>query len=93
MNLRRNLKGFWSFVNTKRKETGLPSGLFLDSDIALSPVDKCSLFTKHFTSVFSNDSSTHAEIDRAVRDVPADAIDMDVFTVDVQMVISAISRT
>ena len=91
-NLCRNPKGFWSFVNTKRKENGLPSRLHLDNDIAMSPADKCSLFAKHFSSVFTNDSPTQAEIGRAVRDVPANVIDMDVFAVDVQMVITAICK-
>lgn len=92
-NLQCHPKGFWSFVNTKRKETGLPSKMFLGNDVALTTEDKCSLFARHFLSVFSNDSPSQAEIERAVRDVPTDVVNMDVFAVDVQMVLSVMSKT
>ncbi|XP_062557806.1 uncharacterized protein LOC134222662 [Armigeres subalbatus] len=77
-NLRRHPKGFWSFVNTKRKENGLPSRVFLDNDVALNAEDKCNLFAKHFSTVFSNALPSQADIARAARDVPNNVISMDV---------------
>ncbi|XP_062541745.1 uncharacterized protein LOC134209746 [Armigeres subalbatus] len=91
-NLRRHPKKFWSFVNSKRKETGLPSSVFLDNDIALNTEEKCSLFAKHFSSVFSSYSPSQDDTDRAVSGVPSNVVDVDVFDIDVQMVLSAISQ-
>ncbi|XP_058825284.1 uncharacterized protein LOC131685516 [Topomyia yanbarensis] len=70
-NLRRNPKGFWSFVNTKRKETGLPSRMLYDGEEATTTVAKCTLFARFFSSVFSTDSPTANELENASRDVPA----------------------
>ena len=92
-NLRCNPKGFWTFVNTKRNETGLPSSMFLDNSTASSCEEKCSLFAKHFSSVFSSDVPSQAEIDKAIRDVPVNVVDMDVVAVNCEMVHSVIRKT
>ncbi|XP_058817031.1 uncharacterized protein LOC131680332 [Topomyia yanbarensis] len=76
-NLRRNPKGFWSFVNTKRKETGLPSKMVYNDEIATTTAAKCSLFASYFSGVFTTDVPSVIEIENAVRDVPVDAVDMD----------------
>ncbi|XP_058830218.1 uncharacterized protein LOC131689268 isoform X2 [Topomyia yanbarensis] len=92
-NLRRNPKGFWAFVKTKRKETGLPSRMVYNGEVETTTAEKCSLFASYFSSVFTTDVPSAVELENATRDVPIGAVDMDVFTISVQSVLSAIRKT
>lgn len=47
-NLKHNPKCFWNFVKSKRKETGLPSSMYLDQKRANTSLDKCELFASFF---------------------------------------------
>ncbi|XP_055591022.1 uncharacterized protein LOC129743095 [Uranotaenia lowii] len=91
-NLRRNPKAFWKFVNTKRKESGLPAVLHLKDRTAQSSAEKCNLFANHFSSVFPIQSLSTDEIDAAVTLLPRDVLDLDVFAITEEMVIDAINN-
>ncbi|XP_055543203.1 uncharacterized protein LOC129728773 [Wyeomyia smithii] len=68
-NLRRNPKQFWSFVNTKRKDYGLPTCMKL-GDLTASTADE----------------------NNATSNVPVDAVDFDVFTINADMVVTALAK-
>ena len=73
-NLRRNPKQFWSFVNSKRKEIGLPSAMFLSNCPASNEREKCSLFAAQFKRVFSNVVASATQVVEASNAVPRNAI-------------------
>ncbi|XP_053698842.1 uncharacterized protein LOC128745791 [Sabethes cyaneus] len=57
--LRRHPKRFWTFVNSKRKDYGLPTCMKL-GDLTASTVDgKCELFASHFGNVFNSTAALH----------------------------------
>ncbi|XP_055538019.1 uncharacterized protein LOC129725807 [Wyeomyia smithii] len=74
--LKRNPKRFWSFVNSKRKESGLPSNMFLRNDSADTLDGIGSLFRKHFSSIFNSSSANTAQIQSALRDVPHNVVNL-----------------
>ncbi|XP_055589490.1 uncharacterized protein LOC129741736 [Uranotaenia lowii] len=90
--LRRNPKKFWKFVNSKRKESGLPAVLQLNDRIATSSAEKCNLFAMHFSSVFSDLSPTADQIFAAVTRLPIDVLNLDVFSISEEMVLEAIGK-
>jgi len=47
-----NIKRFWTFVSALRKNNSLPSSVTLDNATAESGPEVCSLFSKHFKSVY-----------------------------------------
>lgn len=71
-NLRRNPKSFWKFVNSKRKDNGLPLSMFLDDRVASTTPDICNLFAERFASVFVDEYLSDDEVHSATQDVPAD---------------------
>lgn len=76
-NLKRNPKRFWSFVNEKRKETGLPAKMFLGETNSSSTRETCNLFAQHFSSVFRPSSATPDQVNDALRVVPTDVLHLD----------------
>lgn len=47
-----NIKVFWSHVKNQRKNTGLPSRMYLDDVVTHDPSEMCSLFARFFASVY-----------------------------------------
>lgn len=90
--LRRNPHGFWRFVNSKRKSTVIPKNVYLEDMNAASAVDSSRLFTKHFASVFTPDSTALSEINEAIRDVPVDLTDVRICTINSEMVLIAAKK-
>ncbi|XP_055585075.1 uncharacterized protein LOC129737930 [Uranotaenia lowii] len=90
--LRRNPKTFWKFVNTKRKESGLPAVLHLNDRTAESSAEKCNLFANHFSSVFPIQSLSADQINAAVTLLPRDVLDLDIFAITEEMVLDAINN-
>ncbi|XP_062558120.1 uncharacterized protein LOC134222996 [Armigeres subalbatus] len=90
--LRRNPKRFWSFVNSKRKEVGLPSCLHLGEEIASSELEKCNLFVRHFLSTFNATRATADQIAVANQFTPRNVLDLHAFIIDEQTVLSAIRK-
>ncbi|XP_055542541.1 uncharacterized protein LOC129728151 [Wyeomyia smithii] len=90
--LRRNPKRFWSFVNSKRKKSGLPTIMHLGEVSANTTQRKCDLFSQHFAGVFVDRIPTPEEALTAANGVPMDAIDFDVFEISNAMVESAIHK-
>ncbi|XP_055543093.1 uncharacterized protein LOC129728666 [Wyeomyia smithii] len=68
--LKKKPKRFWSFVNEKRKQSGLPSNMFLEDLVSANTQTTCDLFAKHFASVFSPTVASDLQIDDAMRNIP-----------------------
>ena len=90
--LKNNPKRFWAFVNEKRKESGLPSSMFLGSETAITTEGICNLFAKQFGSVFDDTALSQAQIDDAAKDVPLGAISVTVNEFDDEDVLEAIRK-
>ncbi|XP_055522713.1 uncharacterized protein LOC129716894 [Wyeomyia smithii] len=88
--LRLNPKSFWRFVNSKRKEEGLPSSVFLLNSEASTNNSKCDLFTEHFASVFNKEHASPNDIAAAMASVPSDVFNADVFEITIGEVSKAI---
>lgn len=68
--LKSNPKSFWSYVNSQRKETGLPSTMSDGSSVASTAEDIAELFTSQFKKVFSSNNINRQELAAAVEYVP-----------------------
>lgn len=90
--LRRNPKKFWSFVNSKRQENGLPTSMYLGDGLANNLDEKCALFAEQFSSVFTNNILTAEETNAAIHTVPRDLIDLDIFQVTPLMIELALKK-
>ena len=75
-NLRKNPKQFWTFVNSKRKENGLPVEMFLNTNVACSASEKCTLFASHFKSAFNSSISSTEQASDACRNIPNNACEL-----------------
>lgn len=74
--LKQNPKRFWNFIKSKRKEHGLPCNMYYGDRTAASLEEMCDLFVDHFLTAFeSADPTTQSG---ALRDVPRNAINLDV---------------
>ncbi|XP_055527267.1 uncharacterized protein LOC129719876 [Wyeomyia smithii] len=90
--LRRNPKGFWNFVNSKRKCSSVPVNVRLDDLDATSESDSCELFATFLASVFADRVASDAEADIAAADVPADLIDLTTFEITTDMIMDAAKK-
>lgn len=71
-NLRDNPKNFWNFVNSKRKDNGLPTTMFLGDVSVSSTPEICNLLAERFASVFIEEDLSDDQLLAATRDVPRD---------------------
>ncbi|XP_053699331.1 uncharacterized protein LOC128746308 [Sabethes cyaneus] len=76
--LKLNPKRFWSFVNEKRKETGLPAQMSLGDLSASNTEDICNLFAQQFSSVFVSSSTSALDVQEALKFVPANVCDINI---------------
>ncbi|XP_055523060.1 uncharacterized protein LOC129717229 [Wyeomyia smithii] len=90
--LRSNPKSFWTFVNSKRKSTSIPSSVFLGGTDSSTVTESCELFADHFSSVFANGCTTQSEAELAAAGVPVGAVDMDIFEITPAMVIAGAKK-
>ena len=51
-----NLKQFWKYVNSKRKDNSIPHTMTFDNDTASDPACIADLFSKHFKAVYKPSS-------------------------------------
>ena len=91
-NLRRNPKKFWSFVNSNRKSSAIPSEVFFNESTSSTESDACKLFATFFSSVFASDPVTAQTVENAVQNVPANCVDLDVFEITPEMIIAAAKK-
>ncbi|XP_053699023.1 uncharacterized protein LOC128745994 [Sabethes cyaneus] len=91
-NLRHNPKCFWNFVNSKRKNSAIPSLTFLDNEQSSSEWETCEQFVKFFASVFVSDVTLDQKIEQAIVDVPANIVDLDTFEVTQPSILAAINK-
>ncbi|XP_055523192.1 uncharacterized protein LOC129717344 [Wyeomyia smithii] len=71
-NLRRNPRLFWSFVNSKRKEDGLPVDMFLGDCHGSTLLEKCTLFARSLQHNFHEHTASDAQVDTALSYLPRD---------------------
>ena len=90
--LRRNPRGFWRFVNSKRTTAIIPSNVYLNDSSATSVSSSCELFAKHFASVFATNSTSRSETEHAASDVPVDTVDLGMFEISPETVTSAANK-
>ncbi|XP_053690885.1 uncharacterized protein LOC128739423 [Sabethes cyaneus] len=90
--LRRNPKKFWTFVNSKRKCSSVPSDVYLDDTESSSESDSCELFASFFSSVFACDPGPTRATDCGASLVPADFVDIDVFAITPDMITAAAKK-
>ncbi|XP_055622344.1 uncharacterized protein LOC129765922 [Toxorhynchites rutilus septentrionalis] len=90
--LKSNPKRFWQYVNSQRKETGLPSTMTNGVVNAATIPDIAELFRKQFSSVFSNERTNSQDVAAASRNVPFSSFSSGPFTITREMVISAGSQ-
>ncbi|XP_055591568.1 uncharacterized protein LOC129743557 [Uranotaenia lowii] len=67
-NFKTNPRSFWKYVKNQRKESGLPSQMFL-KDHTANTDQICNLFAEKFSSVFSTGSISSEQLDTAVRNI------------------------
>ena len=90
--LRRNPKGFWNFVNSKRKCSEIPLNVYLDEIESTTTEQSCELFAKFFVSVFSENMASDSEAESASADVPADLVDLSTFEITPDMILAATKK-
>lgn len=59
-NIQKDVKQFWSFIKSHKRNTGIPNTMSYNNEECSGPVDVCKLFSKFFSSVYeptSNNSS------------------------------------
>ncbi|XP_055623223.1 uncharacterized protein LOC129766661 [Toxorhynchites rutilus septentrionalis] len=91
-NLRTNPRGFWSFVNTKRKDAGLPCSIFFGNSTANNDPEKCNLFARHFKRVFNNSSTSAMQVAEATSGLPCDEFNFDIPHFTEEMMKTAIRK-
>lgn len=91
-NLRTNPKQFWSFINSKRKENGLPTSMYLDEQSADCASDKCELFAAQFQRAFNNFVAAPSQVHVALDDTTRDVFSYEMFKISEQEVASAITK-
>ncbi|XP_055590041.1 uncharacterized protein LOC129742204 [Uranotaenia lowii] len=64
-NFKSSPKSFWKYVKSQRKESGLPSHMYLDGDIASTDPGICNLFAEKFSSIFTSGSISAEQLTRA----------------------------
>ena len=91
-NIRRNPKLFWSFVNSKRKEEGLPVDMFLGDRHGSTLLEKCTLFAQNFQRIFCDATATTEQIETAVSSTPRDVVDFNLVEITCRQVEAAIEK-
>ena len=91
-NLRTRPKSFWSFVNSKRKESGLPCSMFLGCSAANNDREKCNRFAAHLKHVFRNLTATVRQVEDATVGIPRDVFDYDIPRISEESVAGAIRK-
>ncbi|XP_055584929.1 uncharacterized protein LOC129737790 [Uranotaenia lowii] len=64
-NFKSSPKSFWKYVKSQRKESGLPSHMYLDGDIVSTDPGICNLFAEKFSSIFTSGSISAEQLTRA----------------------------
>ncbi|XP_055604318.1 uncharacterized protein LOC129752570 [Uranotaenia lowii] len=68
-NFKSSPKSFWKHVKNQRRESGLPSHMFQNSDTVNSDPEICDLFAEKFSSIFTTGSISPEQLARAVRNI------------------------
>lgn len=87
--LKSDPKSFWYFVNSQRKENGLPSSMTNGISEADTSIDIAEMFRTQFSSVFTDELLDVASLTAATRDVPYHANTSLQFAVTPDMVLLA----
>ncbi|XP_055527188.1 uncharacterized protein LOC129719807 [Wyeomyia smithii] len=91
-NLRVHPKQFWSFVNTKRKERGLPTSMFLGNNVANNENEKCNLFAEQFQQIFNESVASPEQVREASNVVPRDVLSFRLPHISPDDVVAALNK-
>ncbi|XP_055527412.1 uncharacterized protein LOC129720025 [Wyeomyia smithii] len=91
-NLCTHPKQFWSFVNNKRKEAGLPSSMFLGDSVANNEREKCDLFAQQFQQVFNGFVASPEQVSIASNAAPRDVFSFRLPLINTEDVVIALSK-
>ena len=50
--IKRNSKAFWAYINTVKKENGIPENMYLNNSTSHNDLETAQLFSMHFASVY-----------------------------------------
>lgn len=90
--LKTNPKGFWKYINEQRKESGLPSSMSLEGEVASSQEDICRLFARKFSRTFVNEAITPEQVSLAASNVPLNGQSISSINVNASSIARAISK-
>ncbi|XP_053699013.1 uncharacterized protein LOC128745983 [Sabethes cyaneus] len=91
-NIRSNPRIFWSFVDSKRKEEGLPRDMFLGDSHGSSMPDKCAFSAQHFQHNCRDSVAITAQINTVLCNTPADVLDFSLPAITDRYVEAAINK-
>ncbi|XP_053685949.1 uncharacterized protein LOC128735493 [Sabethes cyaneus] len=89
--LKRHPKCFWNYVNDQRRESGLPSSMEYNGEIAAAPQDICRSFSSKFASVFTNEVLSVDHVALAACNVPIYGQTLGAIDVNVEKISKAAS--
>lgn len=64
-----NIKSFWSFINSKKKDPGLPKVMHLNEISSTNGSDIANLFAANFSSVFSSKSNSEFKASEDINNI------------------------
>lgn len=85
-------KSFWKYIDEQRKESGLPSSMFHNGQLASNLEEICSLFCAKFSSIFSNEYLSQDQISLAATHFPHTKNSLHSISVNERMLNSAFSK-
>ena len=90
--LRSDPKSFWKFLNKQRKQSELPSSMFLNDTTGSNQRSICQLFSSKFSSVFVEEALPSRHIASALQSVPQLEQSFSRINIEFRDILSATSR-
>ncbi|XP_053698743.1 uncharacterized protein LOC128745690 [Sabethes cyaneus] len=88
--LKHHPKSFWNYENEQRKESGLPSSMEYNGEVAATQ-DACRFFSKQFASVFTNEVLSADRVALAANNVPIYGHTLGAIDINVDMISKAVT--
>ncbi|XP_055590736.1 uncharacterized protein LOC129742821 [Uranotaenia lowii] len=85
-------KSFWQYIKDQRKESSLPSYMFLEDKSATSDLDICNLFADKFRSTFDSGSISTEQLTMAASNVPRQSTSFHHIVIDDDTILKATAK-
>ncbi|XP_055604867.1 uncharacterized protein LOC129753090 [Uranotaenia lowii] len=85
-------KSFWQYIKVQRKESGLPSYMFLEDKSATSDLDICNLSADKFRSTFDSGSISTDQLTIAASNVPRQCTSFHHIVIDEDTILKATAK-